>query len=110
MTQEESALLEAFLGHDFPGVEALRAQLIGLFTKRGCTCGCGRIHLIPQGENLPKFTAGAVPVSGHILDDRGEVIGGVTIFLEDGLLSMLDMQWYFDPLPLPRVEEVEWQF
>jgi hypothetical protein len=88
MTREESELLEAFLGHDFRGVEALRAQTRGLLAKRGCTCGCGTIDLIPQGEGLPRSSArNPLEVSGHVLDPDGETIGGVVLWLEDGLLS-----------------------
>jgi hypothetical protein len=110
MTRAESELLEAFLAHDFPGVEALRAQIPGLIAKRGCKCGCGTIDLIPQDKDLPKSSLrGLLPVSGHVLDDNGDTVGGVLVFVVDGLLSTLEVYWYDQPIPLPRVENVDWQ-
>jgi hypothetical protein len=111
LTEDESALLEAFLAHDFPGVEALRAQVKRVSAKRGCTCGCGTIDLLPQGDDLPKSIAREIlPVSGHVFDADGEAIGGVMLFLSDGLLSTLEVCWYRAPIPLPHVEDVQWQF
>jgi hypothetical protein len=110
MTRAESELLEAFLAHDFPGVEALRAQIPGLIAKRGCKCGCGTIDLIPQGEHLPKSSVrDLLPVSGHVRDENGDAVGGVIIFVDDGLLSTLEVYWYDQPIQLPRVENVDWQ-
>jgi hypothetical protein len=95
VTREESALLGALLDHDFTGVRALRAQTHGLLAKRGCSCGCGSIDLIPQGAGLTKADVqakadvqGVVPVSGHVLDENGNVVGGVALFVEDGFSSM----------------------
>jgi hypothetical protein len=110
MTPAESELLEAFLAHDFPGVEVLRAQISGLMAKRGCKCGCGTIDLIPQGKRLPKSSVhGWLPVSGHVLDEHGDTVGGVLIFVDDGLLSTLEVYSFDQPIQLPRVANVDWQ-
>jgi hypothetical protein len=110
VTREESELLGAFLGHDFCGVEALRAQTPGLLAKRGCTCGCGTIDLIPQGERLPRSSARSpVEVAGHVLNPDGEPVGGVLLWVEDGLLSSIEVYWYDSPIPLPAVRSVVWQ-
>jgi hypothetical protein len=108
MTRKESALLAAFLGHDFPGAEALREQARDLLAIRGCVCGCGSISLIPQGERLPTASGHTVPVSGRVLDDDGDVVGGVVLWLEDGLLSLLEVHWDDRPIPIPEVENVQW--
>jgi hypothetical protein len=110
LTRQESELLGAFLDHDFRGVEALRAQTRGLLAKCGCTCGCGTIDLIPQGQGLRRSSArNPVEVSGHVLDPDGEPIGGVVLWVEDGLLSSIEVYWYDSPIPLPAVQSVEWQ-
>jgi hypothetical protein len=110
LVRAEVELLEGFLSHDFPGVEALRAQTRGLLAKRGCTCGCGTIDLIPQGEDLPRSTAAdLVEVSGHVLDADGEPIGGVVLWLAGGLLNSLEVYWYDRPIDLPAVRSVQWQ-
>lgn len=110
LTPRESELLEAFLSHDFVGVEALRAQTRGLLAKSGCDCGCGTIDLIPQGDGLPSSSArDPVDVSGHVMDADGEPIGGVVLWVTDGLLSSLEVYSYDKPIPLPAVDSVEWQ-
>jgi hypothetical protein len=110
LTERESELLGAFLGHDFRGVEALRAQTRGLLARSGCTCGCGTIDLIPQRGGMPRSSArNPVEVSGHVLDLDGETIGGVVLWVEDGLLSSIEVHWYDSPIPLPAARSVEWQ-
>ena len=110
VNREESELLEAFLGHDFSGVEALRGQTRGLLAKRGCKCGCGTIDLLPQGPDLPRSSArNPVEVSGQVRDPDGTFVGGVVLWLEDGLLSSLEVYWYDSPIALPAVRSVEWR-
>ncbi len=31
------------------------------------------------------------------------------LFVEDGFLSMLEVHWDDNPIPLPQVNDVEWQ-
>jgi hypothetical protein len=52
---------------------------------------------------------GLAPVSGHVVDANGNVVGGVVLFVEDGFLSMLEVHWDDSPIPLPQVNDVEWQ-
>jgi len=33
----------------------------------------------------------------------------VLIFVDDGLLSTLEVYWFDQPFQLPRVEDVDWQ-
>jgi hypothetical protein len=110
LTAGELELLEGFLAHDFPGVAALRAQTRGLLAKRGCTCGCGTIDLIPVEHELPRSSGGnPVEVSGDVLGADGEPIGGVVLWLADGLLSSLEVYSYDRPIDLPAVGSVLWQ-
>jgi hypothetical protein len=79
VTREQADLLDAFLGHDFPGVEALRAQTPGLLAKRGCLCGCGTIDLFPHRDGQEPSTAGSpVEVLVHVVDGDGNPVGGVS--------------------------------
>lgn len=110
LTQEESRLLNALLMHDFPGAEALRAQTDGLLGKRGCDCGSGTIDLFPQGEMLPRSCAQSpAEVAGHVFDSSGEPIGGVVLWVTDGLLSAMEMYWYDRPFPTPALGQIKWQ-
>ena len=43
-----------------------------------------------------------------VRDDAGEEVGGLICFVEEGLLSYLEVYAWQDPLPLPSAECVEW--
>ncbi|GAB3258367.1 hypothetical protein GCM10027425_19780 [Alteromonas gracilis] len=105
----ERALLEGLLDHAFDGVEQLRAQATHLLVEAGCECGCGTIDLFPQGGARQRSTSTSpVPVHGLVFDESREPIGGLLLFLSDGLLSSLEVYSYDEPLPLPPLDRVEW--
>jgi hypothetical protein len=109
LTQNERALLDALLAHEFAGVESLRAQLGSAQAKRGCQCGCGTIEFVFSGEGLPLADGPSpVPAEGRVLNATGEDIGGLLLFLEAGLLGSLEVYSYDDPLPLPTPDRVLW--
>ena len=110
LSRVESALLDALLGHDFPGVEALREQARDVLASKGCGCGCGTINLTPQDHDVPRSTASSpAEVEGRVLDAKGEDVGGLLLFVRDGLLSSLEVYSYYDPLPLPEPGNVIWR-
>lgn len=110
LTPVERTLLDAFLAHDFEGVEALRVQAQGVLATKGCSCGCGTIGLVPVGDRLPRSEAESpVPTEGDVLDADGRSVGGLLLFVDDGLLSALEIYSYdHPPLPLPPVNRVAW--
>lgn len=106
----QQGLLDALLAHDFEGADALRVQAANVAVRQGCTCGCGTIDLIPQGNRLPLSSASSpVPCEGLLVDETGADIGGLILFVRDGLLSSLEVYSYQDPLPLPDLDQVIWQ-
>ena len=109
LSGDELALLEGFLSFDFEGVEELREQMNHLTAKRGCTCGCGRIDFVLDGAKVPRsVAANPVPV-GATVRDTGDEVGGLTLFVHDGLLQSLEIYSYAEPLPLPRPDQVTWR-
>ncbi len=111
LDSSERALLLGLLAHDFAGVEALRVQALAVEAVPGCVCGCGTIELTPLGTDLPRSDAESpVPVAGDVLDAAGEPVGGLLLFVEDGLLSALEVysEADVDPLPLPSADRVRW--
>ena len=111
LSSSERALLLDLLAHDFAGVEALRVQARAVAAVPGCGCGCGTIELTPLGTDLPRSDAESpVPVAGDVLDAEGEPVGGLLLFVGDGLLSSLEVysEADVDPLPLPRADRVRW--
>jgi hypothetical protein len=109
LTDEERALLDAFLSHDFPGVMELREQALHVSARRGCDCGCGTIEFVADGSPVPLSAAlNPVPVDGLVTSAAGDEIGGLILFLRDGALQSLEIYSHTDPLPLPRLEQVNW--
>ena len=108
MTPREAAVLNALLAFDFPGVEELRAQVGSLEVRRDCPCGCGTLDLYPARHVLISSAVNPVEVSGDILDADGTAMGGVILFVHDGLLSRLEVYSYGPPLPIPAPEMIEW--
>lgn len=110
LSETEVAVLDALLRQDFDGVEPLRVQASSLLARRGCECGCGTIELVPQAPDAPRSMAqGPVPVEATVLDGGGDAIGGVLLFVNDGLLSSLEVYSFADaPLQMPEPTRLVW--
>jgi hypothetical protein len=110
LTTNEALLLAELLAHEFEGVEQLRIQSRALTARRGCDCGCGTVELVPQDDAPPRSRAqNPVPCEGVVRGDDGTPIGGVLLFVKDGLLSSLEVyETCGHPLPLPTSDQVEW--
>jgi hypothetical protein len=91
---------------DEPEAAALRAQLDVAQARPGCPCGCGSIDvLLPAGTATRSARTGAgVLVEGDVLDEQGQAIGGLLLFLDDGLLHDLEVWSVGDPLDLPPID------
>ena len=102
LTARERHLLDAMLGVDtLADAEALRRQAAVVHASSSCGCGCGSIYLLGDSSQA---APGSLPiVEGDVLDDRGEVIGGLLLFARDGHLHNLEVYSVTDaPLPLPE--------
>lgn len=111
MSPSEAALLHALLAFDFPGVEELREQARSLLVTGSCACGCGTIDLRPVGDELPRsLAASPVEITGDVRDQEGNLVGGVLLFVHDGLLSLLEVHAYDGPaLAIPSLDMIEWR-
>lgn len=110
LTDDERALLDALLSHDFSGVNELRVQAPNILAKKGCACGCGTVNFVPGAGPMPRSEAASpVPVEGVMKDTDGNAVGGLILFVEDGMLWSLEIYSYGGgPLPLPLAEQVTW--
>ena len=109
LTTDERRLLDAWLSHDFPGAGELRAQARAVTASRGCSCGCGTIELHVRPGAPASSAESPVPVEGTVHDDTGRVVGGLLLFVQDGLLSQLEVYPLDDGTPaLPPPERVSW--
>jgi hypothetical protein len=107
LTDRERLLLAAMIDCvDEPEANALRAQLEVAQARPGCPCGCGSIDVVlPAGRETRSARTGAgVLVEGDVLDDRGKAVGGLLLFLADGMLHDLEVWSVGNPLDLPGVD------
>jgi hypothetical protein len=110
LSDDERALLDAVLEHDFPGVRELREQAQHVMAKKGCECGCGTIDLVPDGTPVHRSDApNPVPVDGIVSSPDGEEVGGLILFVSDGMLQSLEIYSHGEPLPLPGLDQVTWR-
>ena len=87
------------LAHEFRGVAPLRVQARTVLAAKGCECGCGTLDLVPQGTDLPRSDADSpVPVEGSVFNLDGEEIGGLLLFIRDGLLATFEIFSYDKPM------------
>jgi hypothetical protein len=108
LTSNERAVLNAFLLHEFDGVEALRVQARQVLASPGCSCGCGSIDLHAPNDTPMSSAGSPLPVEGEVLGDDGKPIGGLLLFLDDGRLTGLEVYSFDDPLPMPLPDQVRW--
>jgi hypothetical protein len=110
LTDEERALIDGFLQHDFAGVPELREQASHMTARRGCECGCGTIELVPDGTSVPRSqAANPVPIDATVCDPNGAEVGGLILFVRDGMMQSLEIYSHTDPLPFPDPQDVTWR-
>lgn len=101
-------LLAEMLGRDHAGRE-LRVQAATALARPGCTCGCGTLELLVTDPGAPLSPVGEFPVGGEVTDEDGRPVAGLVLFVENGLLSSLEIFSYEDDgLPLPPLDRVTW--
>jgi hypothetical protein len=90
LSRRERETLEVLLAVEFPGVEALRAQVSGTVVTGGCDCGCPSVELEPPVDAPLAAVATRVPVDASALGGDGEPEGLVLLFVDEGRLSYLE--------------------
>lgn len=107
LSRNEQGLVDALLAPQFLGVEALRQQAKSLLGRPGCTCGCGTIELLPQGDAPRSASVSPAPSVGRVRDAAGVEVGGLVLLIRDGLLDSLEVYSHHEPLALPLIAQVE---
>ena len=96
ISENELAVLTAWLDHDVPGAVELRSQLTPtLEVYRSCDCGCGSIGFArPQERQASTSGVNFFAVQAVILDEDGATVGGMALLSKgDGLLHDVDLHW-----------------
>jgi hypothetical protein len=91
-TEQESAVIGAILAGDFPGAGELRAQLeVARVTRHWGSGESPSIDLeVPATTPAAPIAEPVLPVDAHVLDDRGEYVGELIVWLSRGRLAALE--------------------
>jgi hypothetical protein len=109
LTQREHALLGLILSVDFPGARELRAQLSTVEVVRPWAEGSASLDLrVVSAAASADGVSSPISVGALVVDDAGEPVGELLVWLADGLLAGLEYAWFTDdmPLVLPAPEHV----
>jgi hypothetical protein len=90
LSRRERETLEVLLAVEFPGVEALRAQVPGTLVTRGCDCGCPSVELEPPADAPLAAVSTRLPVDASAIDPCGEPEALILLFVDEGRLSYLE--------------------
>ena len=110
LTTAERAVLVELLGRDFAGADELRRQLAAALVEPSCQCGCGSIRFVfPDEPALARSESpNPVPVAVTILAADRSPVGGIVVFLRDGLLCDAEVFSFLSPLPWPNPAWIQW--
>jgi hypothetical protein len=106
---EERETLLALLSHaEFEGRDALVEQVDAARVDAYCPCGCATVGFtVDRSAPSAGKTYRPIPNEAEVVDDDGESIGGVIVFVEHGYLSSLEIFWYDEPInPFPPVDRL----
>lgn len=93
LSDEERAVVEAFLERRFEGSDELREQIRVLRVVGKCPCGCATVEFKVDKAQAPRaLVQNPAPVEGTVWNSkRTEVLGGILLFAPDGWLSSLEI-------------------
>ena len=96
---------------DFDGRDVLLEQVDSATVVGYCPCPCATVALdvAPSARRAPDMPARTIPNEAGVLNAKGQKIGGIIVFADDGYLSAIEI---FDfagcPIsPLPPVDRLE---
>ncbi len=99
LTEPESLVLSSLLALDFTGVAELRCQAVSARVVGTCGCGCASVELeVDRAECAPSSTGRPIAAEATVLDQSGNEIGGIIVFLEAGYLSYLEIYSFYEPI------------
>ena len=98
LERNEREVLLKMLSEPFLGAPELRAQVEHVFGVGGTSPTWLGFEVDPVVERSP-CTQSRVPGNAWVFDDKGETIGMVLVWVDDGWLSALEYGWVTDEAP-----------
>ncbi|WNZ10885.1 hypothetical protein [Streptomyces sp. 11x1] len=101
--------MESLLAADFPGSAELRQQLDKVEVVAQWGDGSVSADFKVSGDfPIAPIPSGVAPVEAVVVDDSGELVGEILLWVRAGVLSGLEYAWYDDESPssLPGVNRI----
>ncbi|MDT0305457.1 hypothetical protein RM780_00560 [Streptomyces sp. DSM 44917] len=105
----EKEVLECILGADFPGSAELRSQVGEAEVVSLWGDGSVSVDLrVPEDTAKADLVSGVAPVEATVVDDTGELVGEILVWVDRGRLAGLEYAWYGADAPtsLPPAENI----
>jgi hypothetical protein len=110
LSAEEEAVLRFAVEHSGSrDREALMAQIPSARVRGYCGCGCATVDLLIEDPDVPRARDGHPPFGEvAVLDEKGAIVGSVSIFVVAGLLHTIELVDNGDgPIsPMPPIERL----
>ncbi|MGW5877206.1 hypothetical protein ACWFMI_11740 [Nocardiopsis terrae] len=110
LSPREKGVLEEILSRDIPGFEELRQQVQNARVSGNWGSDLPSID-IEVPETTPRSSVRNIiaPVDVSVLGERGEYLGEILVWLDDGRISAVEYAWVSDspPRELPEVRQLK---
>jgi hypothetical protein len=110
LNEHEEVVLRHILSAEFDGVRELRKQinLVEVVAVWGLGSVSVDFRLRERAAVRSPQREGRIPVDAEVVNDAGQYVGELLIWLHDGALAALEYAWVTDEMPtaLPSVENI----
>jgi hypothetical protein len=109
LSESERRVLAHVLSMEFTGASELRSQLdqVEVIAQWSLESTSVDFQVRDATARSPQL-AGVIPVNAHVLNEAGDYVGELLVWLDDGVLAGLEYAWVTDDMPtvLPDVEQI----
>jgi hypothetical protein len=109
LSEAERRVLRHVLSMEFAGASELRSQLDQVEVIAQWSLDSTSVDFrVPNATARSPQRSGIIPLNAHVLNESGDYVGELLVWLEDGLLAGLEYAWVTDDMPtvLPDVEQI----